>query len=273
MSKAQKRDVAGKKARRRRTKTTVLAGIEAKKKARAPAEEPHVEKARYVLLNYTAKVKETGDVIETTYEQQAREAGIYKAGVAYEPKLVVPGEGWLLRAVEEGLLGAKQSETRVIEVPPEKAFGPRDPSKIRIVSLRKFTRKDVAPVVGDVVTLDDKQGVVRSVGSGRVQVDFNPALAGKILVYECTVEKIVIDEDEKLRALVHDRIPEVDVSKFSLGRKGSDLTLDFPKESYLLPNLQLAKRIIAKRIEDHFPDIDTVIFVEKHVRERAPETP
>lgn len=273
MSKAQKRGVARKKTRRRRTKTAVLAGIKAKKKPKAPPEEPLVEKASYVLLNYTAKVKETGDVIETTYEQQAREAGIYKAGVAYEPKLVVPGEGWLLRAVEEGLLGAKESETRVIEVPPDKAFGPRDPSKIRIMPLRKFTRKDVTPVVGGVVTLDDKRGVVRSVGSGRVQVDFNPPLAGKILAYECTVEKIILDEGEKLRALVHDRIPEVDISKFSLVRKGSDLTLDLPKESYLLPNLQLAKRIIAKRIEDHFSNIDTVIFLEKHVRERAPEKP
>lgn len=273
MSKARKRAVARKKTRGRRTKTAVPAGAKAKKKPRAPAKKPGVEKGSYVMLNYTAKVKETGDLIETTFEQQARESGIYKAGMVFEPKLVVPGEGWLLRAVEDGLLGTKESETRVIEVPPEKAFGPRDPSKIRIVPLRKFTRRDVTPVVGGVVTLDDKQGVVRSVGSGRVQVDFNPPLAGKLLVYECTVEKVVLKEEEKIRALVHDRMPEVEISKFSLTRKGSELTLYLPKESYLLPNLQLAKRIIAKRIEDHFPDIDAVIFVEKHVREPAPQKP
>lgn len=273
MSKVQKRNVGRKKVRRKRAETALAAEVEAEKKPKAPAEKPRVEKASYVLLNYTARVKETGEIIETTLEEQAREAGIYKAGVAYEPRLVVPGEGWLLKAVEEGLLGAEESETRVTEVPPEKGFGPRDPSKIKIVPLRKFARSDVAPVVGGVVTLDDKQGVVRSIGSGRVQVDFNPPLAGKLLVYECRVEKIVLDEEGKLRALLHDRIPEVEISKFSLKRKRSELNIDLPRETYLLPNLQLSKRIIAKRTEDHFPDIDTVVFVEKYVREPAPETP
>jgi len=273
MSKAQKRGVARKKIRSKKSETKALVELEAKKPPKAPTEKPRIEKASYVLLNYTAKVKETGDIIETTFEQEARKVGIYKAGVVYEPRLVVPGEGWLLKAVEEGLLGAEKSETRVIEVPPEKAFGPRDPYKIRIVPLRKFARKDVTPVVGGVVTLDDKQGVVRSIGSGRVQVDFNPPLAGKSLVYECTVEKIILDDEEKLRALLHDRIPEVEISKFSLTRNGSEIAIDLPRETYLLPNLQLSKRIMAKRIQDHFPGTDTVVFVEKYVREPAPETP
>ena len=43
----------------------------------------------FLLIEHTAKVKETGKIFDTTREDVARSEGFHKEGEIYEPKLVV----------------------------------------------------------------------------------------------------------------------------------------------------------------------------------------
>jgi len=52
-----------------------------------------VKKGDFILVEYVGKVKETGEVFDTTQEEVAKEERLYKEGEIYEPKLVVVGEG------------------------------------------------------------------------------------------------------------------------------------------------------------------------------------
>ena len=91
-----------------------------------------LQKGDFILIDYVGKVKETGEVFDTTIEEIARKERLYKEGEIYEPKLIVLGEGWILKALEEEILKLDVGTKSTIEIPPEKAFGPRDPEKVKL---------------------------------------------------------------------------------------------------------------------------------------------
>lgn len=228
-----------------------------------------IEKGDFIVVNYVGRVKETGEVFDMTVEEVARKERLYKEGEIYEPKLVVAGEGWVLKALDESLLNLEVGKTSTVEIPPEKAFGSRDPEKVRLVSLRRLTARGITPQLGMRLEFDGKLATVRTMGSGRVQLDFNPPLAGKTLVYEITVEKKLETKAEKITALIHRRIPAVDVKKFNLKTRGASAVITVPEEALYVEGLQLAKRGIATDIQRFFPEITTVKFIEIFKRREA----
>ncbi len=221
----------------------------------------------FILLDYVAKVKETGEAFDVTIEDVAKREGLYKEGQVYEPKLVVIGEGWMLKAVEEALLKSDVGRTEVVEVPPEKAFGPRDPTKVKLIPLRRLAEKGVSPRIGMRVEYEGKLAIVRSVGGGRVQLDFNPPLAGKTLVYEVMIKKKLKTKREKVAALVHRRMPTVDVEKFKLRFGKASVIIEMPEEAFYIEGIQVAKRGIALDVQKFFPRVNDVKFIETFKRQ------
>jgi FKBP-type peptidyl-prolyl cis-trans isomerase 2 len=230
------------------------------------------EKGDFVLINYVAKVKETGEVFDTTIEDVAKKERLYKEGEIYEPKLVAMGEGWVLKTLDESLLTLELNKTTPVEIPPDKAFGGRDPEKVRLVPLRRLTAKGITPMLGMHVEFEGKHAVVRTMGAGRVQLDFNPPLAGKTLIYEVTVQKKLETKQEKINALIHRRIPAVEVTKFTSKIRKAFIEIHVPEEAFYVEGLQLAKRGIATDIQKFFPETATIKFVETFKKkEAAPE--
>jgi len=228
-----------------------------------------VEKGDFIYIDYVAKVKETSEVFDTTMEEVAKKERLYKEGEIYESKLIVVGEGWMLKALEESLSNFELKKTASIEIPPENAFGPRDPEKVRLVPLRRLTTRGITPQPGMRIELDGKLATVRTMGSGRVQLDFNPPLAGKTLVYDVTVQKKLGTKVEKITALIHRRIPAVEVEKFNLKITKKGVVINVPEEAFYLEGLQLAKRGIAADIQKFFTETTTVKFVEAFKRKET----
>jgi len=232
------------------------------------------KKGDFIQINFTARLSETGEAFDTTIEEVAKKENIYKEGGLYEPSLVVIGEGWVLKALDDALLNLELSKTEKIEIPSEKAFGSRDPKKIRLYPLRKLTSQGITPQVGMRVEVDNRLATVRTIGSGRVLLDFNPPLAGKTLIYEVTVQKKLKTTSEKVRVLVHRRIPQIDVGKFSLEIVKDALTVSVPEEAFYIEGLQIAKRGLAVDVQKFFPKIKTVTFTETFKKpEQAAEKP
>jgi peptidylprolyl isomerase len=227
------------------------------------------KKGDFILVNYTAKVSETGETFDTTIEEVAKQEGIYKEGGLYEPSLVAIGEGWVLKALDEALLNLKLKKTEKIEIPPEKAFGNRDPEKVKLYPLRKLTSQDVTPQVGMRLEVDKRLATVRTIGSGRVLLDFNPPLAGKTLVYEVTVQRKIIKPEEKLKALIHRRMPQVEVNKFSLDITKGTLTVSVPEDAFYIEGLQIIKRGLFIDVQKFFPKIKTVTFAETFTKPKS----
>lgn len=216
----------------------------------------------FILIDYVAKVKETGEIFDTTIEEIAKKERLYKEGEIYEPKLVVIGEGWVLKALDESLTKMEIGKKTSVEMPPEKAFGDRDPEKVKRVPLKHLTAKGITPRLGMRVEYNGKMATVRTIGAGRVLLDFNPPLAGKTLIYEVTVLKKLKTIKQKIIALIHRRILVVEEAKFKLQIKEKTVSIEMPKESFYLEGIQLAKRGIALDIQKFFPKITTVQFIE-----------
>ncbi|MFP3222071.1 MAG: FKBP-type peptidyl-prolyl cis-trans isomerase [Nitrososphaeria archaeon] len=218
-----------------------------------------------ILINYTTKIKETGEVIETTIEEVAKANKIYKEGAKYEPKLIAVGKGWILKALDEEIQKLNVGDKATIEVPPEKAFGNRDPSKIKVIPLRKFGEKAKDVNVGDQVEYNGQVGTVISINSGRVQIDFNDRLAGKTLIYEIEIIKEITDLNEKVEKLIQRRIEiQNPVYKVDQGK----VRIEIPEQYFLTDGLQYIKRAIANDILDIIPEISQVEFAEIYAKKQ-----
>ncbi len=234
-----------------------------------------VKPGDFLLVNYTLKVKESGETVDTTFDSVAKDAHIHREDSTFGPKFIILGEGWLPKGLEESLVGLDPGTNKTVELTPEKGYGTRDPGKMRLVPIRRFREKSgVEPNPGLQAELDGRPVVVRSVGAGRVQVDYNHPLAGRTLVYDVSIDKILENENEKILNLISLRIPEVQKEKFSLKKHQSDLTIEVPEEAFYLKGIQVAKKEVTSDLQKFFPDLDTVAFQEIFKRsEPKPELP
>ncbi len=230
-----------------------------------------VKSGDFILANYTLKVKETGETVGTTLESVAKEKKLYHGEEHYEPFFIIVGEGWVPKGLDEALTNFEVGKATTIELPPDKGYGVRDPKKVRLVPLRKFAAEGITPVPGLQVNMDGKTAQIRSVGAGRVQVDYNHPFAGKTLIYDITLEKVIEAEDEKVLNLVHKRIPSVEQQKFLIKIENGKLQVEVPEDAFFLEGLQVAKRTLTADVEKYLPKIETVTFLETF--KKPPATP
>ncbi|MCW4009618.1 MAG: peptidylprolyl isomerase [Candidatus Bathyarchaeota archaeon] len=236
-----------------------------------------LQKGDFILINYTAKVKETNEVFDTTVEETANKERLQKEGEIYEPKLIVVGESWVLKPLDESFQTMEPNTPATVEISPEKAFGARDPEKVKQVHIKKLAEKGINPAIGMRIEYGGKNAIIRSIGAGRVLLDFNPPLAGKTLVYDVTVTKKLETAEEKIGGLIHRRIPIVEEGKFKFAIADKTLTIDMPEDTFYLEGVQIAKRGVAMDIQKFFPDLEETKFVEtfqappKPVEPKEPE--
>ncbi len=226
-------------------------------------------KGDFLLIDYIAKVKETGETFDTTIEEVAKKERIYREDKIYEPLLVILGEGRVVKGLEEALEKMNVGEEKEIEVEPKKAYGERDPSKVRMVSLREFSRRGITPRVGEIVEINGLPAVIRSITGGRVIVDFNHPLAGKTIIFKVKVLKKIDDEAEKVKHLVHRRIKAAPTDKIEIERKENEITVKLPKESYLAEDIQYAKQALAREIAKYIPGVSVVKFIQEYKIEES----
>ena len=229
-----------------------------------------LQKGDFILINYNAKVKETNEVFDTTHEDVAKKEHLYKEGEIYEPKLVVVGESWVLKSLDDSLTTMELNKPATVEISPEKGFGQRDPEKIKRVPLRQLLAKEINPVIGARIEYQGKMASVRAIGAGRVLLDFNPPLAGKTLIYDVTVDKKLESSQEKIGALIHRRVPVVEEDKFIITIQDKTLTIDMPEVAFYIEGIQIAKRGIAMDIQKFVTDIAETKFVEAFKSEPKP---
>ena len=191
-----------------------------------------IKKGDVIRLQYTGKIKETGEIFDTTFEEVAKDAGIYSEKGIYGPVPIAVGAGHVIKGLDEQLEGLEVGKKYEIAVPPEKGFGRRDPRLIKTFTLGQFRRQGLYPFPGmdvEVTTEGGKKlkGRVLSVSSGRVRVDFNHPYAGKTLIYEVEILEKIDDPIEKVKGLIELRIPRIDLGKVTIEVGEKDVKVVF----------------------------------------------
>ncbi|MHA2330822.1 MAG: FKBP-type peptidyl-prolyl cis-trans isomerase [Candidatus Hodarchaeales archaeon] len=216
-----------------------------------------VKEGDFILIDYDMKIDDAKKtIVETTKEETAKETGIHNARYTYQPELVVVGQGYVVKGLDENLDGMKIGEEKTeIFITPDKGFGRRDPKLIEERSVRWLKAKNIRPVRNVTFQEKGKMGRIISIKGNRMAtVDFNPPLAGKTLIFDVKVNEIIKDTDKKVELLIKRHFGQVKDVEIDLQDDQVNITLPM----YLM--LAQGGQVMAIRLID---DIRRLIEFQK----------
>lgn len=227
-------------------------------------------KGSLILIDYTAKVKDNAEVFDTTIEEDAKKHSIHESNIKYQPKLVSIGEVSypVLKGLDEALAKTSVGDKLTIEVTPDKGFGERDSGKVRMIPIRKLGEDAEKVSVGDTIEVDNKRGIIRYIGSGRVQIDYNHRYAGKTILYDVNVVKSLETPNDKVDGILKNRLPLED-SKIAFELKDKEVNITIPEEILRADGLQIMKHFIQLDIFKFVPSLEKVNFIETHLNKQT----
>jgi len=216
-----------------------------------------MQKGDFVYISYVGRIKESGEIFDTTSEEIARKEGVYNPEIKYGDIPIIIGAGFVIPGLEEELEKMNVGEKKVVEIEPKKAFGERRDDLIRLIPEIEFKKQNIDVKVGDFVNVNGITGRVLSVNAGRVRVDFNHPLAGKALVYEVEIKKLVTETKEKIYAIL---------KYFSnLDESIANVKIENGEAEIEIKGLQIANRVkenIIKTIFQWIREINKIKFSE-----------
>lgn len=220
-----------------------------------------IKKGDFIEIEYTGMTDDKL-VFDTTDEALAKEQNIHHSKTEYGPAIVCIGERHLIEGLDEQIAGKEPGE-HTISLSPEQAFGSKDPKMIQLVATSKFKKQGINPEAGLQLVIDNMIGTVKAVTGGRTIVDFNHPLAGKNIVYEINIKRIIADKKEKAKALLK---LEFKIRDNNAEFKGNTLVIKSGK-----PVPEEVKTHVSHRVKD-LTGVEEVEFkAEKKAEKKEPE--
>ena len=222
-----------------------------------------MEDGAIIHVDYDLFSGETGDLIETTREEIAKEHEMHQEGRKYIPMVCVVGTGNLIPGFESALQEAKVGKEVDIEIAPMDAYGEKDATLVETISIDKLRRAVQDPnslYLGAPVTLNGRQGYLSYLAAGRARIDYNHPMAGKTLRYVFTVVKEVKGKEDKVLGLLESNTGHSD---FEVSFKGDDLSIVLPQAMLFDTNAAMLKFRLVTLIRDAV-ECGKVSFVEVH---------
>ncbi|HLD37947.1 MAG TPA: hypothetical protein VJA20_00725 [Candidatus Nanoarchaeia archaeon] len=163
-----------------------------------------LQKKDFIEMEFTGRIKDTGDIFDSNVKEELDKLHVSQGHSndhvhETKPLIYCLGEGMFLEGVDNFLIG-KEIGKYVIGLSSENAFGKRRRESVKMIPIKVFFQHKINPVQGAMLNFDGKMGKVLSVSGGRVLVDFNHPLAGKDVIYEVNIKKIIQNIDEKIKA-------------------------------------------------------------------------
>ncbi len=227
-----------------------------------------VSKGDIVRLEFDGWTDDTGDLFDTTSAEKAKEAGIFNENLTYAPVPILVGGGRVFEGLEEAIIGSEIGAEKEVTIPPEKAAGQRDPKLVELHPVREFLKQNIEPKSGVEVSMKNRMGVITSVTTGRVRVDFNRRLAGRTLRYRFKILSKLEGEEEKVKAIL-----EMDYGS----SEGFKPTVEGKKMTILLPDVckydqkwLLAKYRVVTDLREAL-GVNLIQFVEEYAKKEEEE--
>jgi len=224
-----------------------------------------LKKNDFIEIEYTGTIKDEEMVFDTTDEKVAKDNGIHNEKVKYGPVTVCIGQGQTIPGLDSQLEGKEIGKDYTVEVPPEGAFGKKDPKLVQLIATSKFKKANINPMPGLQVNIDEQIGIIKTVSGGRTLVDFNHPLSGKDVVYKVKILGAIEDNNKKLSSLlgallqIEDPIVKVEGEKAEV-----TLAFDVPPE---------VQDVLKKKVFEILPAIKELIFKKKEEKTEAKPIP
>jgi len=226
-----------------------------------------VESGKLVNISYKGYIDDK--LFDTTDEEMAKENNIYNPSMVYGPVVVSVEGKMLVPGLDAALLEMEEGEEKELELQPEQAFGIRDKSKVKIISMKEFKKHNVQPIKGMPITIDNQVGKVASVNGGRVLVDFNHELAGKVVKYNLKVEKLIEEPEEIIKELIKLYAQKINTEDIVIKLTKKTATITLPESAMFLQNIQMIKMAVANEAMARIDGMEKVSFVDVFEKKKA----
>lgn len=222
-----------------------------------------MEEGTIVHVDYELYNGETGDLIETTREEVAKEHDAHQEGRAYQPMVCVVGGGQLIPGFEAALADAKKNKETEVTIAPADGYGEKDATQIETISIDKLIRAVQDPnslYIGAPVNINNRQGHLSYLAAGRARIDYNHPMAGKTLKYTFKIVKVVEGKEDQVVALLEANTGH---KEFQVSFDGDDLNIVIPQTMLFDTNAAMLKFRLVTTIRDAV-DCGKVSFIEVH---------
>ncbi len=139
-----------------------------------------------VVLYYVnpggTQVVAVGDNVSVYYTGTFTNGTVFDTNTGQTPLNFVVGSGQMISGFDQAVVGMKIGESKNVTLTPAEAYGEINNSLILSVPISVFNLSSNQTLnVGETVFHGTSRGVITSVNSTNVTVDFNPPLAGYTL--------------------------------------------------------------------------------------------
>ena len=173
------------------------------------------------------------------------------------------GESWVIKGLDEALENTSVGDKTTVEVSSDKGFGERDSGKVRMIPLRKLGEDAEKVSIGDTIEVDNKKGIVRFIGSGRIKIDYNHRFAGKTILYDINVLKELKSDEDKITGILKKNLP-VEDEKILFKQKDKILDIIIPQEIFRAENLPIIKHFIQMDLFKFVLGLEKITFTETY---------
>jgi peptidylprolyl isomerase len=134
------------------------------------------------------KIAEKGDTVKLHYTGKMTNGEVFDSSLDLDPFEFDLGAGQVIEGFEEGVLGMKEGESKTVEIPMEKAYGPKIDEYILQVP-RTQLPPELEPEIGIPLRMPMPDGqaidvMIVAFDTETITLDANPPLAGEDLIFD-----------------------------------------------------------------------------------------
>ncbi|MFZ3060653.1 MAG: peptidylprolyl isomerase [Candidatus Methanoperedens sp.] len=224
-----------------------------------------IAKGDFIRVSYTGKTADDGHVFDTTDEEVAKASKIYNEKGKYGGDVIIVGSGHTVAGLDEDLIGKDVGYKGSVTIPPEKAFGVRNPELIESIPINRFKDR---PQVGMPVEIDGRPGIIIRMIGRMAQVDFNRFLAGQTVIYDYEIKEKIEDNEGKARGLIALYIGK----EMPVKVNDSEVTVEIEPELTYNQRWLMTKRQIARELIEN-TDIREILYLERYNKDMLEQKP
>ena len=136
----------------------------------------------------------SGDTVKVHYTGKLDDGTVFDSSVDHEPLQFTIGQGQLIPDFEQAVIGMNPEESKTIQIPSDKAYGPHREDMIMKIE-RDNLPADLDPKVDQKLQMRHPSGqatvvTVIEVNDSHVTLDGNHPLAGKDLTFDIRLTEI-----------------------------------------------------------------------------------
>ena len=136
----------------------------------------------------------TGDTVKVHYTGKLDDGTVFDTSVDGEPLEFTIGEGQLISDFEQAIVGMSQGESKTVQIPSDRAYGPHLEEMVMVVDRTEFP-ENLDPKVDQRLQVRQSDGqvftvTVTDVSESKVTLDGNHPLAGKELTFDIQLTEI-----------------------------------------------------------------------------------